>query len=212
MELIPGRDCGDCTICCTWPTINQPEIQKVSGSTCKHCVKVPLTSEASSRGPDAASNGEAVRAVRSGCGIYDKRYPVCRRYYCAWRTVDIFDDSWRPDKSGVMPYVETEGISEDFDLSTGIGLMLVGHAAHIIRQHWFQDFVVTGVMNSVPLFMSLPGPRGHQAATVSLNTEEMVEAIRRGMVKDALERALKILRGWKFIPAAITHTGNDVST
>jgi hypothetical protein len=187
MELIPGRDCGDCTICCTWPTINQPEIQKVSGSTCKHC-------------------------TAKGCGIYADRYPVCRRYYCAWRTVDIFGDDWRPDKSGVLPYVETEGISEDFDLSTGIGLMLVGHAGHIVRQKWFQDFVVTGVLSSVPLFLSLPGPRGHQAATVSLNTEEMVEAIRQGRIKDALEKALKILRGWKFVPATITHSGNDVST
>jgi hypothetical protein len=67
-------------------------------------------------------------------------------------------------------------------------------------------------MNNVPLFLSLPGPRGHQAATVSLNTEEMVAAIRRGTVKEALESALKILRGWDFTPAAITYSGNDVST
>ena len=187
MELIAGRSCGDCTVCCTWPTINKPEIQKVSGSTCKHC-------------------------TAKGCAIYETRFPVCRGFYCAWRTVDIFSEDWRPDRSGVLPYVETEGISEDFDLSTGIGLMLVGHAGHIVRQRWFQDFVVTGVMNSVPLFLSLPGPRGHQAATVSLNTEEMVEAIRRGTVKDALEKALKILRGWKFAPARITYSGNDVST
>lgn len=186
MKLIPGRSCGDCTVCCTWPTINKPEIQKVSGATCKHCTS-------------------------GGCAIYETRFPVCRGFYCAWRTVDIFGDEWRPDKSGVLPYVETEGISEDFDLSTGIGLMLVGHAARIVRQKWFQEFVVTGVMNSVPLFLSLPGPRGHQAATVSLNTEEMVEAIRRGAVKDALETALKILRGWDFAPAAITYSGNDVS-
>ena len=187
MELIPGRDCGECTVCCTWPTINKPEIQKVSGSTCKHC-------------------------TGGGCAIYETRFPVCRGFYCASRTVDIFGDEWRPDRSGVMPYVETEGISEDFDLSTGIGLMLVGHAAKIIRQRWFQDFVITGVMNNVPLFLSLPGPRGHQAATVSLNTEDMVEAIRRGTVKDALENVLKILRAWKFTPAAITYSGNDVST
>lgn len=186
MKLIPGRSCGDCTVCCTWPTINKPEIQKVSGATCKHCTS-------------------------GGCAIYETRFPVCRGFYCAWRTVDIFSDEWRPDKSGVLPYVETEGISEDFDLSTGIGLMLVGHAARIVRQKWFQEFVVTGVMNSVPLFLSLPGPRGHQAATVSLNTEEMVEAIRRGAVKDALETALKILRKWDFAPAAITYSGNDVS-
>ncbi|HKB95769.1 MAG TPA: hypothetical protein VKB94_02900, partial [Rhizomicrobium sp.] len=135
-----------------------------------------------------------------------------RSYYCAWRTVDIFSDDWRPDKSGVLAYVETEGISDSFDLSTGIGLMLVGNPLKIVRQKTFQDFVATGVMNSVPLFLSLPGPRGYQAATLSLNTEQMVDAIARGTVKDALEAALKILRGWDFRPALITHAGNDVSS
>jgi predicted Zn-dependent peptidase len=66
-------------------------------------------------------------------------------------------------------------------------------------------------MNSVPLFLSLPGPRGYQAATVFLNTGEMLEAVKRNTVKDALEAALKILRGWKFEPAVITNSGNDVS-
>ncbi len=187
MTLVAGRDCGTCTVCCTWPTINKPEIQKVSGATCRHC-------------------------TATGCGVYETRYPICREYFCAWRTVDIFDEDWRPDKSGVMPYVETEGISEDFDLATGIGLMLVGNPLKIVRQRWFQDFVVTGVMNSIPIFVSLPGPRGHQAATVSLNTEEMLEAIKRDTVKDALEAVVKLLRGWKFVPAVITHTGNDVSS
>ena len=187
MTLVEGRNCGDCTVCCTWPTINKPEIQKVSGSTCMHC-------------------------TTGGCAIYETRFPVCKGFYCAWRTVDIFDEDWRPDKSGVMPYVETEGISDDFDLGTGIGLMLVGHPLKIVRQRWLQDFVVTGVMNSVPLFLSLPGPRGHQAATVSLNTEEMLGAIRRGTVKDALEAVIRILRGWDFAPAVITYAGNDVST
>ena len=185
MELIPGRDCGDCTVCCTALNIDKPEIQKKSGLTCKNCVS-------------------------GGCAIYETRYPVCRGYYCAWRTVDIFDEDWRPDRSGVMPYVETEGISRDFDLETGIGLMLVGNPNRIVRQAWFQDFVVTGVMNSVPLFLSLPGPVGHQAATTSLNTDQMLDAIKRGTVKDALEAAVKLLRGWKFEPAAITHKGNDV--
>ncbi|MFO1249103.1 MAG: hypothetical protein U1E93_13025 [Alphaproteobacteria bacterium] len=187
MTLIPGRECGDCTVCCVAPSINKPEIQKVSGSACRHC-------------------------VGGGCAIYDSRPPVCRGFYCAWRTVDIFSDDWRPDKSGVLAYVETEGISEDFDLSTGIGLMLVGNPLKIVRQRWFQDFVVTGVTSSIPLFLSLPGPRGYQAATVSLNTEQMVEAVSRGLVKDGLEAALKNLRGWDFQPAVITHSGNDVST
>ena len=186
MTLIPGRDCGGCTVCCVFPTINKPEIQKLSGARCRHCAS-------------------------TGCTVYDSRPPVCRAYYCAWRTVDIFSDDWRPDKSGVLPYVETEGISEDFDLSTGIGLMLVDNPLKTVRQKWFQEFIVTGVMSSVPLFLSLPGPRGHQAATVSLNTEQMLEAIRRGTVKDALEAAVKILRSWDFRPAVITYSGNDVS-
>jgi hypothetical protein len=88
--------------------------------------------------------------------------------------------------------------------------MLVGHAARIVRQRWFQDFVRWGVMNSVPLFLSLPGPPGFQAATGSLNTGEMVEAIRQDRIKEALESVLKQLRAWDFEPAVITHTGNDV--
>jgi hypothetical protein len=186
MTLVAGRECGACTVCCTVPTINKPEIQKLSGATCRHC-------------------------TGAGCAVYETRPPICRSYYCAWRTVEIFDDSWRPDRSGVMPYVETEGISDAFDLSTGIGLMLVGNPLKTVRQRWFQDFVTTGIMNSVPLFLSLPGPRGYQAATVSLNTEQMLDAIKRNTVKDALEAAVKILRDWKFVPAVITHSGNDVS-
>jgi hypothetical protein len=186
MTLIPGRDCGGCTVCCVFPTINKPEIQKQSGARCRHCHE-------------------------TGCGVYDSRPPVCRAYFCAWRTVDIFGEDWRPDKSGVLPYVETEGIAEAFDLATGIGLMLVGNPLKIVRQKWFQDFIETGVMSSVPLFLSLPGPRGHQAATVSLNNEEMLEAIRVGRVKEALEAVLRILRNWDFQPAKITYSGNDVS-
>ncbi len=66
-------------------------------------------------------------------------------------------------------------------------------------------------MNSIPLFVSLPGPRGYQAATVYLNTQEMLDAIKHKTVKDALEVAVKTLRNWKFEPAVITYTGNDVS-
>jgi hypothetical protein len=186
MTLIPGRECGDCAVCCVLPNIDKPEIQKVSGARCVHC-------------------------TGRGCAIYDSRPPVCRAWYCAWRTVDIFGDAWRPDKSGVLALVETEGIPENFDLTTGISLMLTGNPNKILRQAWFQDFVVTGVMNSVPLFLSLPGPRGYQAATVFLNNQDMLDAIRHGSVKDALEAALKILRSWTFEPAVITNSGNDVS-
>ena len=186
MTLIPGRECGDCTVCCVAPNIDKPEIQKQSGAACKH-------------------------SLCGGCAIYDSRPPVCRAFFCAWRTVDIFSEDWRPDKSGVLAQVETEGIPEQFELSTGIGLMLVGKADEIIRQTWFKDFVRIGILNSVPLFLSLPGPRGHQAATTLLNTGEMLEAVKQNRIGDALAAALTLLKGWKFQPAVIVNTGNDVS-
>ena len=184
MTLVPGRECGGCTVCCTALNIDKPEIQKQSGARCRHCV--------------------------SGCAIHAARPPVCRAYFCAWRTVDIFGEDWRPDKSGVLAQVETEGIPEHFEFSTGIGLMLLGKADEIIRQKRFQDFVRTGIMNSIPLFLSLPGPRGYQAATALLNTGEMLEAVKHGAIGEALAKVLTLLRGWKFEPAVITNTGNDV--
>ena len=161
MTLVPGRECGGCTVCCVAPNIDKPEIQKVSGARCRH-------------------------ACGAGCAIHDSRPPVCRAFYCAWRTVDIFSEEWRPDLSGVLAMVETEGIPEHFDITTGIGLMLVDNPGKIVRQRYFQEFIVTGIMNSIPLFLSLPGPRGFQAATVLLNTQEMLDAIKNDTVKDAL--------------------------
>src|ERR1700761_1388240 len=152
MTLVAGRACGECTVCCVAPSIDKPEIQKASGAACRHC-------------------------TGGGCAIYDARPPVCRGFFCAWRTVEIFGDEWRPDRSGVMPQIETEGIPEHFDFTTGIGLMLVGNPLKTIRQKFFQEFVITGVMNSIPLFLSLPGPRGCQAATGLLNTAKMRDAI-----------------------------------
>src|SRR6185503_2858722 len=184
MTLIEGRECGACTVCCTWPTIDKPEIQKRSGTTCRHC-------------------------TAGGCAIYETRYPICREYYCAWRALEMFGEEWRPDRSGVLPYVETE-VDEAFDFSIGIGLMLIGDPIQIVRQPWFQDFVVRGVMNSVPLFLAMAGPTGCQPATILLNTDEMVNAIRRGAPGEVLEAMVKLFETWKFEPEVITHTGNDV--
>src|SRR5258708_411434 len=102
MNLIPGRDCGGCTVCCRVPTVDKPEIQKLSGALCRHC-------------------------AATGCTIYEARPPVCRSYYCAWRTVDIFGDDWRPDRSGVLPYVQTQSLSQAFSLPTGLRLILLAH-------------------------------------------------------------------------------------
>ena len=76
-ELVAGRDCGACTACCITPSIDNAEIQKISGVRCRHC-------------------------VGNACDIYDTRPKVCRAFHCAWRYLPALGENWRPDKSGVL--------------------------------------------------------------------------------------------------------------
>src|SRR5258708_3098175 len=73
LQLIPGRECGDCPQCCILPAIDKPKFQKQPASVCRHCED-------------------------GGCNIYETRPQTCRTYYCGWRWLEIFEDDWRPDK------------------------------------------------------------------------------------------------------------------
>ena len=55
-ELVPGRECGECTLCCIKPTIDCPELKKLSGVRCENLAKT------------------------GGCSIYDKRPQTCRDF------------------------------------------------------------------------------------------------------------------------------------
>ncbi len=90
--------------------------------------------------------------------------------------------------------------------------MLVGNPLKTLRQKWLLDFVTTGIVSDIPLFLSLPGPPGHQAAKVFLNNAQMRQAAGSGKsepVKSLLEAALKDLRAHNFKPHAMVHAGND---
>jgi len=172
--LVPGRTCGPCTVCCTILSIDA--LGKDAGVACAHCA--------------------------AGCSIHPTRPAACRDFYCGWRMLDIFSDAWRPDLSGVFAQLESDGIPAQFETRTGISLMLVGpHPARTLRQSWFLDFVRTGIANNIPLFLSLPGPVGHDAAKLLLNDEEMAAALSsplRDRPKTVLEKALKRLQGYAF--------------
>jgi hypothetical protein len=186
LTSVPGRDCGDCTLCCSVLLIDTPQIQKPAGVTCRHCV--------------------------DGCAVYQTRPQACRDFLCAWRQLDILGPDWRPDLSGIFAQIETEDIPAAFGAAIGIGLMLVGNPLKTVRQKMVLDFVAAGIASDIALFLSLPGPPGHQAAKVFLNTAEMRQAAAGGKierVKSLLEAALKDLRGHAFKPRAMAHTGND---
>ena len=180
IDLVPGRSCGDCTVCCTAMAIDKPDIQKEAGVTCRHC--------------------------KAGCSIYQTRPALCRDYHCGWRQLPILDDGWRPDRSGV--FLEFEPVGEQ----TGMSLVLTGNPLKTVRQSWFVDFVAIGVDGGVPLLLGIPGPRGHQGASLLLNTRPMLEAVRtsRARVKDLLEKELKLLQSYDFPPRRFAHSGHDV--
>lgn len=76
-ELVEGRSCGDCSVCCVHLEIDTPELQKPPGVACEHCTD-------------------------SGCAIYEDRFPVCRNWHCLWRFIGAMPEEARPDKSGVV--------------------------------------------------------------------------------------------------------------
>ncbi len=187
-QLVPGRECGQCTLCCIVPAIDKPEMQKLPSSVCRHC------------------SGD-------GCAIYESRPQTCRTYYCGWRWSAIFPDDWRPDQSGIFAQLEND-VAPQFQSRVGIILLLVGNPLKTLRQQRFIDFVIDGVNRNIALSLGLPGPRGMQAARLPLNTKEVHDAscISRAETKAVLERILKRLAAHQFISYPIEHSGNDATT
>ena len=86
MELVPGRECGNCTACCTHLRIEDDELKKLAGEPCPHL-----------------SNHQ-------GCSIYATRPITCRNWYCGWRYMSQLDDQCRPDQSGIMIRLKDDGL------------------------------------------------------------------------------------------------------
>ncbi|MFC1663331.1 YkgJ family cysteine cluster protein [Patescibacteria group bacterium] len=70
-----GRTCGKCNACCK--TYSVPGMSRDSSGWCQHC------------------------DIGRGCAIYEERPEVCRYFTCAWLN-GTGDESWRPDRFGVM--------------------------------------------------------------------------------------------------------------
>jgi hypothetical protein len=186
-QLVPGRECGDCNVCCRIFAIDKPEIQKQPGALCRHCANGP-------------------------CEIYQTRPDVCRTYYCGWRRLEILEEDWRPDKSGIL--VELGDSDTPSPTSPALVLVLIGNPLKTVRQQRFIEFVATSIRRNTPLFLSVPGPVGKQAARLALNSPEVVAAVRqsRSHVRIELEKALKRFSAHEYLPYPATYSGNDVST
>ena len=82
-ELVPGRECGTCTMCCKVMGIQ--EIAKPPGQWCTHCTP------------------------GKGCGIYETRPAACRTFYCGYRVRSYVPESWKPTSSRMVLLEEGGG-------------------------------------------------------------------------------------------------------
>jgi len=150
--------------------------------------------------------GVTCRHCQGGCTIKDHWPPLCRDYFCGWRRLKIMDDNWRPDRSGVL--TEVEQVGADVHLN----LVLTENPLKTVRQPWFVDFVAYCVRNGVQLSLGIPGPRGHQGASLLITSRQMWEAagFSRASVKTLLEAELRRLQAYQFALRVIRNHGNDV--
>jgi hypothetical protein len=80
-DLVPGRSCGTCTMCCKLLEIDV--LKKPRGVWCTHC------------------------NPKSGCTIYETRPEPCRSFNCGYLRLPGLDDRWKPAKARFLINYET---------------------------------------------------------------------------------------------------------
>jgi hypothetical protein len=140
--VVPGRECGACTACCKDLAIVEAGFKKLPGVECQHCT------------------------AGSGCAIYATRPQLCRSYHCGWRSLPNMDESWRPDRSGVL--ITLDHRAEGGGIGSDANLILVGDPA-VIAGDRFAGMTAGFIASGTATFLVLPGPPGMMAYHVRLN-------------------------------------------
>jgi hypothetical protein len=131
---IPRPDCGGCTVCCTALPI-EADFTKPAGVACRHCTP-------------------------TGCGIYETRYAICRGFLCGWLLLPGLDESWRPDRSGILIRVidRDELPPAHREAGSGVHFTILGGEDAITRPG-FAAYVATLVRRDVGVWLSADSPR-----------------------------------------------------
>lgn len=124
VPLVAGRSCGSCIACCVTPRIDSASFNKPANSLCPHC-------------------------TGTACAIYQTRPAPCRSFFCAWRQSEQMDDSWRPDRSGVILFpAHAPGYGP------GLNLMLTDGQASIQRD-WLPPLVMRLVRHNRAVMLTI---------------------------------------------------------
>jgi hypothetical protein len=132
---LPQKSCGDCHACCVDLSIDTPELKKKGQTPCEH--------------------------LKEGrCGIYQTRFKICREFLCGYLLFPELDESWRPDRSGVLVLqVAQASLPKAYqDAGHGIQLLVRGGEAAILRPG-FAEYVFQQVQGRVGVYLSAMIPR-----------------------------------------------------
>lgn len=155
--LVPGRTCGECTICCTVLRIEEPELKKKADVPC----------------PNLSAGG--------GCAIYNVRPGVCRTWYCGWRIMPFLDDSMRPDRAKVL--IKTDGSKFMFQPTerNGVDNLLEIKVMNAIATVVSNNFRVELSIPTRPGFTNalVPVNDALQPSLVTMDFEDGIEAIKK---------------------------------
>jgi len=81
-QVAPGKACGTCMMCCKLTRIE--ELEKPAGRWCRHAM------------------------TGKGCGIYEKRPPVCRSFYCQWMLDSSLGPEWKPERAKFVMFPDRD--------------------------------------------------------------------------------------------------------
>lgn len=154
MNLLPGRACGECSVCCVALNIDSREFQKFPGLACTYLRQ------------------------GHGCSIHATVFPTCRAYHCGWRYLSGLGEEWRPDKSGVLIDFQTEDLPAAYPKRPGIRLMIVGPLETLFERK-FLELVRHLIASEAPVVLAVPGPPRHFPASVFLN-DMLKDPVRSG--------------------------------
>ena len=154
IELVPGRECGDCNVCCVALTIEDKDLQKPQGYRCKNTLP------------------------NKGCAIYDTRPLTCRTFYCGWRSLKWIREPLRPDTSGVLVRMQYGKTDDNPTSRLGVVFSLLTSAS--LKAEGLAESVAAAVAANVPVYLHVPGPPGYTASQARIN-EVLINAV---MTKD----------------------------
>ncbi len=102
-ELVQGRECGDCRLCCKLLGVGGDNWWQRLGSYCVGNEGKSVRMRVSS--PPGEWCRHACAGV--GCKIYETRPQSCRDFECAWLE-GLLDEEDRPDRSRVLVWCDEE--------------------------------------------------------------------------------------------------------